>query len=169
MPYGVTKYPCVHKHHEVIDHAKTFAQHSTMIHKHAAVLTYNGKIIGCGINRSIHNINSNLTHNISIHAEIAAVSDCVKRFGSGLLQHAVLYVIRIGPNGLKFSEPCKHCTEVIQRNNIKTVYYSTDTKSTNDNCHECDCCHEHELLSEDEEESSDEEPAKQEQFIYINR
>lgn len=55
----------------------------------------------------------------SVHAEV----DAIKRNGKKSIGR-VLIVIRVDADGnLKFSKPCKNCSDIIKTSGIKKVYY----------------------------------------------
>lgn len=103
--------------------AANVALNSVMNHKHGAVIVYKKNIIAVGFNYC--NSNSNL----SIHAEVAAISQ-LKGKEKNILSECDLYVVRIAPkkfdNMLKYSKPCINCQNFICKKNIKTTYYSTN-------------------------------------------
>jgi len=102
---------------------------SCMSHKHGCVIVYNNKeIIAQGINQQ----ECEMKKVESIHAEVDAINQLRKMMNGkdkNFIQKCKLYVVRIGSKNmnypLKESKPCEHCTKVITRIGIPSVYYST--------------------------------------------
>lgn len=44
---------------------------------------------------------------------------------NGIYKEKIIIVIRCENNILKYSKPCKHCIELLKKNNIKKVVYTT--------------------------------------------
>lgn len=77
----------------------------------AAIVTYNGKIIGKGIN------NREKKQNVLGHAEINAILEASKYLKNWNLSDCNIYVTL---------KPCKMCAEVIKQSRIANVYYLLD-------------------------------------------
>lgn len=101
--------------------AAKVANSSDMNHKHGAILVHKKNIIASGYNH--------YNNNLSIHAEVAAISQ-LKGKEKKLLCECDLYVVRIGPgrfyDQLKYSKPCFNCQRFISKKCIKKIYYSTN-------------------------------------------
>lgn len=106
-----------------LDVASQVALNSVMNHKHGAVIVYKKNIIAMGYNYCYGNV--------SIHAEVAAISQ-LKGKQKDVLPECDLYVVRIAPkkyeNMLKYSKPCVNCQHYICKKNIKKAFYSTNYK-----------------------------------------
>jgi deoxycytidylate deaminase len=102
-----------------LNRAARIAMKSTMTHKHGAVIVRGDEIIAEGFNHHfVH-----MYHRFSIHAEADAIYK-VKRHPN--LPDCELYVVRIGPQCLKYSKPCADCRKCIEKHGIKKTYYSTN-------------------------------------------
>lgn len=138
------------KHEQFIERAAILATKSDLVnHRHGCVIVCKrGRIISEGYNY--------MWRNMSIHAEIDALSKLKKRD----LSTCSMYVVRIGTdkmgNPLKYSRPCEKCTEAIYKYGIGKVFYSTSfnfvmcsklikINSNGINVKECDhiCAHVH--------------------------
>lgn len=101
--------------------AAKVANGSDMNHKHGAILVHKKNIIATGYNH--------YNNNLSIHAEVAAISQ-LKGKDKKILSECELYVVRIGPgrfyDQLKYSKPCYNCQKFISKKCIKKIYYSTN-------------------------------------------
>lgn len=110
---------------DVFTKAVAMAAKSTMIHKHGAVIVRNGEVIGQGYNH----ITNFMSHQWSVHSEVAAILSLKKQHKSKqVLADAVMIVVRLGPpsnkDALKNSKPCEKCREAINRAGIGRVFYS---------------------------------------------
>ncbi len=104
------------------DEAFKMALKSDMNFNHGAVVIYRGKIIGRGYNTYI---NSNCCDKVSLHAEVRAINDALKRVSSDELKKCNLIVIRINSEGLSLnSKPCSNCSRYINKFCIKKVFHS---------------------------------------------
>ena len=104
------------------------ANKSTMIHKHGAVITRNGEIVGEGYNH----VTKYMSHDYSIHAEIAAILSVPKRFRNRkFFEETSMVVVRISGRDkhLNLSKPCANCRKEIEKAGIKRVFYSVDTRN----------------------------------------
>lgn len=108
------------------NYASNIALNSNMFQKHGAIIIYKKNILSSGSNSY-----SNKRCNFSIHAEINAINNFIKKYDKSLLQKCELYVVRIGPSNnnnsiLKYSKPCINCQKIINKFNIPKIYYSTN-------------------------------------------
>mgnify|MGYP005657575445 FL=1 len=95
---------------------------SEMNFNHGAVLIYRGKIIGRGYN-TYFNTNSNEKN--SLHAEVSAINDGLKRVSHEELKRCELVIIRVNGGGQCVnSKPCDKCTKFINKHCIRRVYHS---------------------------------------------
>lgn len=101
------------------DRAIKLAGKSCMVHKHGCVITKGSNIIGEGYNRAIQH----MEHAFSLHSEVVALSS-VRNRSKGFLDDAVMIVVRLGPDGLKLSNPCARCRRAIEKSGIRKVFYS---------------------------------------------
>ena len=108
-----------------IDEAVLNAQKSLLnCSSHGAVVIYRGKIIGNGCNKdSIENINR--VNKWTIHAEVDAINNALRKISKENLKQSTLIVVRVMNSGdTAMSAPCKCCEKFIKRCGIKTTYYS---------------------------------------------
>lgn len=95
---------------------------SEMNFNHGAVLIYRGRIIGKGRNTYT---NSSYNEKSSVHAEISAIKDGLKKISCDELKKCELVIIRVNKQGEYLnSKPCCHCEKIINRFNIKKVFHS---------------------------------------------
>jgi pyrimidine deaminase RibD-like protein len=95
---------------------------SEMNFNHGSVVVYRGKIIGKGFNKYI---NSNYCDKVSLHAEVSAINDALKRVSAEELKKCELIVIRINNEGFCLnSKPCCNCEKYINKFSIKKVFHS---------------------------------------------
>ena len=107
-----------------INEAYNQALKSDMNFNHGAVLIYRGKIVGKGFNTYI-NSNYNCKQKISLHAEVSAINDALKKMHVSELKNCELIIIRINNSGMFVnSKPCCNCYAFINRLCIRKVYYS---------------------------------------------
>jgi len=105
---------------DMFDKVIALAKKSVMQHKHGAIITRNGEILGSGFNH----ITDYMSHQWSCHAEIAAIQNCKKKDKHNL-SDATLIVARIGKDGeLRLSKPCINCQKQIEKCGIKRIFYS---------------------------------------------
>ena len=104
------------------DEAFNQALKSDMNSNHGALVIHRGKIIGKGFNRYV---NSNCCDKVSVHAEVSAINDALKRVCSDDLKKCELIVIRINKVGeFLNSKPCANCSRYINKFCIKRVFHS---------------------------------------------
>lgn len=126
------------------------ASKSVLTQKHGCIIVRRNEIISCGYNfkirdnkyiaekegggthtsyvRPVH-FNDSCSNTdqygcrFSVHAEISTI----KKVKNMDLSNCEMYVVRIGPySNLKYSHPCKICSEYIEKFKIKKVYYSVN-------------------------------------------
>ena len=90
---------------------------------HGAVVILRGKIIGRGCNR--YSIRSYKQNVYSVHAEVAAIEDALRKTSLDSLRKSKLIIVRVNNFGeIKYSYPCEACKKFINNWGIKSVYYS---------------------------------------------
>jgi tRNA(Arg) A34 adenosine deaminase TadA len=95
---------------------------SEMNFNHGAVLIYRGRIVGKGYNTYI---NSSYNEKNSIHAEISAIKNGLKKISTEELKKCELVIIRVNRLGECLnSKPCHNCENFIKKFNIKKVFHS---------------------------------------------
>lgn len=109
--------------------ASNIALNSNMFQKHGAIIIYKKNILSSGFNSYSNYIKCNF----SIHAEINAINNFIKKYDKYLLEKCELYVVRISHSNdnknntfLKYSKPCINCQKIINKFNIPKIYYSTN-------------------------------------------
>ena len=108
-----------------INEAYNQALKSDMNFNHGAVIIYRGKIVGKGFNTYI-NSNYNCKLKISLHAEVSAINDALKKLHIDDLKKCELIIIRVNSSGKCVnSKPCCNCQDFINRFLIRKVYYSS--------------------------------------------
>jgi deoxycytidylate deaminase len=126
-----------------IDEAIFTADKSNLkVANHGAVVVYRGKIVGRGYNKYCVE-NKNKVNRWSVHAEVDAINNALRKISRDDLRKSTLIVIRKLKEGSKiynqqtltkseslvceeigYSAPCKNCTNFILRNGLKRCYYS---------------------------------------------
>lgn len=116
---------------------------SPCLHRHGAIGTINGKVIGKGYNHYYvpNNVLFECKEGNSCHAEIDLLHRICKQYKitniedlnkKKLFKKLKIYVIRItNGNNIMNSAPCFHCTKVLKKFNVKEVIYSNDDGSFN--------------------------------------
>ena len=105
-----------------INEAYCQAIKSEMNFNHGCVLIHRGKIVGKGFN-CYHD--SNYKSEYSLHAEINAINNGLKKLHVNDLKKCELVIIRINKNGeMLNSRPCNNCKKVIEGYKIKKIFYS---------------------------------------------
>ena len=129
---------------ELIEFGKEYALNSPIKFKHAALIVKGEKdsrrIVAKGYNRYIPDL---MSHDHSIHAEIAALEDFMdnhvnirlpkqKRIAAAksIMRKGNydMFVIRTGKNNdsnTGYSKPCSKCQKYIEDWNIRSVFYTT--------------------------------------------
>ena len=131
-----------------IDEAILSAEKSVLkVANHGAVVIYRGKIVGRGYNKyCVENLNK--VNTWSVHAEVDAIKNALRKISPEDLRKSTLIVIRkLKENSdlkekmdnarpptltssnylcqdIGYSAPCKNCTNFIIKCGIKTCYYS---------------------------------------------
>lgn len=106
-----------------MDEAYTQALKSDMNFNHGAVIVHRGKILSRGYNYYHNNFNSNYKE--SVHAEVSAINNALKKIHASELKKCELVIIRVNRQGECLnSKPCCHCEQFIKKFNIKKVFYS---------------------------------------------
>tara|TARA_B110000037_G_C16799784_1_gene375019 strand:+ start:92 stop:433 length:342 start_codon:yes stop_codon:yes gene_type:complete len=91
---------------------------------HGAIIVYRGKIIGHGYNKETV-LNLNRVNKWSIHAEVDAINNALRKISKENLKQSTLIVVRVMKTGdISLSAPCRCCSEFIKKCGIKNVYYS---------------------------------------------
>ena len=98
--------------------------------KHAAVLTYKGKILATGRNQyKTHPMMGRFNKHpeaVNLHAEIDCITRAIRLYGTSILKHSELYVARVLASGeLGNSKPCLGCQKAIEAFSIPVVYWTT--------------------------------------------
>ena len=107
-----------------INEAYNQALKSDMNFNHGAVLIHRGKIVGKGFNKYI-NSNYDCKQKISLHAEVSAINDALKKMNVSELKNCELIIIRVNNSGMCVnSKPCCNCQKFINQFSIRRVYYS---------------------------------------------
>ena len=99
--------------------AAQLAHRSNLLHRHGCIIVHSqtGEILSSGFNHTCIKMHCKY----SCHAEYDALRKIKKTFD---LTNAEMYVVRLGPDGLKLSKPCEGCTKLIMKAQIGKVYYS---------------------------------------------
>lgn len=93
---------------------------------HGAIIIYRGKIIGRGFNKiCVENINN--INRFSVHAEVDAIQNALRKISFTQLKYCTLVVVRVEKEGNTLnSKPCKYCTNFIKKCQISQCFYSSD-------------------------------------------
>lgn len=104
--------------------AKQAEKSSVPVASHGALIMYRGKIVGRGYNKfCVPHVNR--VNPWSVHAEVAAIQDALRKIPKEYLRKSTLLVVRINNNGeILNSYPCENCRKYISKMNIKIAYYS---------------------------------------------
>lgn len=107
-----------------LEAAKLAEKSLVSVASHGALVIYRGKIVGRGYNKfCVPNVNR--VNPWSIHAEVAAIHDALRKIPKEYLRKSTLLVVRVNNEGETLnSYPCENCRNYINRMNIKTAYYS---------------------------------------------
>lgn len=117
---------------EYIEEAILNAEKS-MLYKsnHGAIVIFRGKIVGRGYNKTCIEKKYGVSK-WSIHAEVDAIQDALRKITLENLKKSILLVVRLRKEGdISLSAPCSDCTKYIQRFKINTCYYSNENYSKN--------------------------------------
>ena len=91
---------------------------------HGAVIIHRGKIIGRGFNKMCVPC-VNRVNQYSIHAEVDAIQDALRRVHKNDLKKSTLLVVRLSKCGNTLnSKPCEDCKNYISQMGIKIAYYT---------------------------------------------
>lgn len=105
-----------------IEEAYNQAFKSDMNFTHGAIIIYRGKILSKGFNTYI---NSNYSEKTSLHAEVSAINNALKKVHASELKKCELVIIRVNREGECLnSKPCCNCSKIINRFAIKKVFHS---------------------------------------------
>lgn len=110
-----------------VDEAILSAEKSTLkVANHGAIVIYRGKIVGRGHNKHcVDNVNK--VNRWSVHAEVDAINNALRKISPENLRKSTLIVVRIMKNkdiDIGLSAPCKFCSNYIKKCGIKKCYYS---------------------------------------------
>lgn len=108
-----------------IDEALRLAEKSSLkVAHHGALVIYRGRIVGRGYNKyCVENINK--INRWSVHAEVDAIKNALRKISHEDLRKSNLIVVRrVGDGETALSTPCKRCSNFIKRCGIRTTYYS---------------------------------------------
>ena len=102
-----------------IEEAEISALKSDMNFNHGAVVIHRGKILSTGYNYYYeHKCNSNYRE--SVHAEVSAINNALKKIHISELKKCELVIIRVNRRGEYLSSKrCCNCERFITRFNIK--------------------------------------------------
>jgi len=91
---------------------------------HGAIVVYRGKIVGQGHNKtSVESVNK--VNRWSIHAEVDAINNALRKIPKENLKQSILIVVRVLAEGdISLSAPCKCCSDFIKKCGIPWTYYS---------------------------------------------
>lgn len=114
--------PTFTKHRLYFEIALKEALKSEITHKHGCVIKKkNGKILAKGHNRYILTNKKRFKCYKSIHAEVDVINKC----RSINLENTILYVVRIGKNGIpRYSKPCSKCQKLLIKKKFHNIYHS---------------------------------------------
>ena len=110
---------------KLINEAILSAERSTLrVANHGAIVVLRGKVIGRGYNKyCVENVNK--VNRWSIHAEVDAINNALRKVSSVDLRKSILIVVRKKMNEeIGLSAPCQCCANYITRWGIKTCFYS---------------------------------------------
>lgn len=114
----------------MIHNAIKQAEKSTYKHQMGACITVGRKVLGVGYNK-INRYQSKVRTRSwegSLHAEIAAVLDALRKYPVEKIRGATVTVVRINKQGdLKLAMPCKNCYNSLRNLGIKEVRFSNDS------------------------------------------
>lgn len=114
----------------MIEQAIKQAKKSTYKHRLGACITIGRKVLGVGYNK-INRYQSKIKTGSwegSLHAEISAVLDALRKYHVSELKGATITVVRVDKhNELKLAMPCKNCYNSLRNLGIKEVRFSNDS------------------------------------------
>lgn len=92
--------------------------------KHGSVIVKGGRVISTGINKERSHPRIVSSEHIKDHCSVHAEVDAIKKAKD--VSGATIYVARVNRRGeARDSRPCKRCYEVIRKNGIKKIVYTT--------------------------------------------
>tara|TARA_E500000178_G_scaffold333139_1_gene367712 strand:- start:1643 stop:2023 length:381 start_codon:yes stop_codon:yes gene_type:complete len=121
-----------------IDQAIVNAEKSSLrVASHGAVVVFRGKVVGNGTNKYCHPC-VNKTNTWSVHAEVDAINNALRKISPEDLRKSTLIVVRRLKDNVKYCEdyqnnicsdiglsaPCKNCANYILKWGLKKCYYS---------------------------------------------
>lgn len=113
------------KQRSFLDIAVRMAESSDVSTRHGAVVVRGGSVLAVGVNKwknfypPVSVINSEYNPNISIHAEVDALSRCSDARG------ATIYIARVNKKGdERMSRPCIDCEKTLIEAGVKKVIYT---------------------------------------------
>jgi deoxycytidylate deaminase len=99
------------------------SQSAVICASHGAVVIHRGKIIGSGCNK--YCIADKRKKRFSIHAEVSAIENALRKIPVDQLKKSTLIIVRINNDGdVLGSFPCENCRQYITNKGLKNVYYS---------------------------------------------
>lgn len=106
------------------------AEKSTYKHRLGACISIGRKVLGVGYNK-INRYQSKIkTGNWegSLHAEISAVLDALRKYPASELKGATITVVRVDKhNELRLAMPCNSCYNSLRNLGIKEIRFSNDS------------------------------------------
>ena len=126
-----------------IDQAILTAERSNLkVANHGAVVVFRGKIVAYGYNKYCIE-NKNKVNRWSVHAEVDAINNALRKISTDDLRKSTLIVVRKLKEGsqvqnqqtltkseglickeIGYSAPCKNCANYILKNGLRRCYYS---------------------------------------------
>lgn len=113
------------KQRSFLDFAVRMAESSDVTTRHGAVLVRGGSVLSVGVNKwknfypPVGISTSKYNPNISIHAEVDALSRCSDARG------ATIYIARVNKQGdERMSRPCVDCEKILIEAGVKKVIYT---------------------------------------------
>jgi deoxycytidylate deaminase len=112
------------KSYYILEASKSATKSLVPVASHGAIVIYRGKIVGRGFNKfcvpSVNRVNP-----WSIHAEVDAIHDALRKIPKDYLRKSILVVVRVNKDGETMnSYPCENCRNYISQMGIRIAYYS---------------------------------------------
>lgn len=105
---------------------KKLLQMRKVKYRHFCFITKGKKIYTIGTNSTVTHPKSN-TYYKAKHAEFDAFTRFKNKYPAARVDNKNILVIRVNGHGqLRMSKPCKHCMDVIMKNNVDRVFYSDE-------------------------------------------
>lgn len=127
-PVGQITFPKRHNfsrsQRSFLDVAVRMAESSEVSFKHGAVIVRGGSVLSVGVNKWKNPLKPEVpvveyNPNVSIHAEVDALSRCSDPRG------ATIYIARVNKKGEeRMSRPCINCEEALVEAGVKKVIYT---------------------------------------------